>query len=117
MDRKALLNATIIGTIAQLVMVVAGHFVPVVKDHIFAVGGMVISLLAGVWFARSAARAWSVSVLCGAFAGGLCALLGILVSAALGDVPLIVVAFGTCASVVTGAVGGALGRVIAPKAA
>ncbi len=117
MDRKALLNATVIGTVAQLAMVVAGHFVPMVKDHVFAIGGMLISLAAAVWFVRLAPGGWGSNLMGGAIVGGACALIGILVSAALGDVQVIVVAFGTCASVVAGLVGGALGRLIAPKTA
>ena len=115
MDRKTLINATALGTVAQLAMVVAGHFVPVVKDHVFAIGGMLISLLAGVLYAWRARGGWGSSLAGGAIAGGVCALIGILVSAALGDVPMIVVAFGTCASVVAGAVGGAIGRLLSPQ--
>jgi len=115
MDRKALLKATIAGTIGQLAMVIAGHFIPVIKDQIFAIGGMIISLLAAVWFVRLAPAGWVYSLLGGAIAGGVCALIGILVSAALGDVPLVVVAFGTCASAVAGVAGGALGHLIRPR--
>lgn len=116
MDRKALWNAAAVGTAGQLVMVVAGHFVPVVKDHVFAVGGMIVSLAAAVLFVRLERGGWSSSLIGGAIVGGVCALVGILVSAALGDVPLVVVAFGTCASTVAGLVGGALGRLIARPA-
>ena len=116
MDRKTLIKATVVGTIAQLVMIGAGHFIPVVKDHVFAVGGMLISLLAGVLYARLARGGWGSSLAGGAIAGGVCALIGILASAALGDVALMVVAFGTCASVVAGLIGGALGRVIGGQA-
>jgi hypothetical protein len=113
MDRKTLINATLVGTILQLVMVVTGHFIPAVKDHIFAVGGMAISLLAGLNYARRARGGWGSSLVGGAIAGGVCALIGILVSAALHDVELAVVAFGTGASIVTGLVGGAVGRLVA----
>ena len=52
----------------------------------------------------------STIVLGGLMAGGVCALLGILESFYLGDVPAWVIAFGTVSSAVTGAVGGLLGR-------
>jgi hypothetical protein len=107
-----LVYVTAIGTLAQVAMVIAGHSLPVVKNHVFAIGGMIISLLAGLLFVRLARGGWGSSLIGGGIAGGVCALLGILVSAALGDVPLIVVAFGTSASVVAGIAGGALGRVI-----
>jgi hypothetical protein len=41
-----LTRATLLGTIAQIAMVVAGHFVPAVAN-LFAIGGMGISALAG----------------------------------------------------------------------
>ena len=87
MDRKALLTATAIGTVAQLAMILAGHFSPVIRDHVFAIGGMLISLLAGGLYARLAREGWGASLAGGALAGGACALIGILVSVALGDTP------------------------------
>ncbi len=110
MDRKSLFNATLAGTIAQLAMIGAGHFVPFIKDHVFAVGGMLISLLAGLWYARQARGGWGPSLAGGALSGGVCALIGILASTALGDTPLGVAVFGTCGSVVAGLVGAGLGR-------
>ncbi len=116
MDRKSLFTATVVGTIAQLVMIGAGHFVPVIKDHVFAIGGMLISLLAGLYYARLARGEWVSSLTGGAVAGGVCALIGILASAALGDVLPIVIVFGTCGSVVAGLIGGGLWQVISGRA-
>jgi hypothetical protein len=48
----------------------------------------------------------------GAIAGGLCALIGIAASWALGDVPAQVLGFGTVASTVAGLAGAAIGRVL-----
>ncbi len=110
-DRKALVSATATGTVLQFVMVVAGHFIPFVALHVFALGGMAISLLAGALYGRPA-FGWGPSVLGGAVAGGLCALIGIAVSVALGDTMAAILAVGTVSSAVTGAVGGALGRLI-----
>ena len=112
MDRKALVQATVVGTVVQLAMVVAGHFVPVIKDHVFAIGGMFISLLVGAVYVRMAGGGWIASLIGAAISGGVCALIGILVSAMLGDVAFVVVAFGTVASVVSGVVGGAIVRAL-----
>ncbi len=117
MDRKALLTGTAIGTVAQLAMILAGHFVPVIRDHVFAIGGMLISLLAGGLYARLARGGWGASLAGGAFAGGACALIGILVSAALGDTPAMVAVLGTCGSAVAGLAGGALARLLAVQSA
>jgi hypothetical protein len=117
MDHKTLISVTAAGTVAQLGMILAGHFVPMVRDHVFAVGGMLISLIAGGAYVRLAGGGWGPSLLGGAIVGGVCALIGILVSAALRDVQVVIIAFGTCASVVAGLVGGALARLVGPKTA
>ncbi|MDB5433643.1 MAG: hypothetical protein JWP35_4759 [Caulobacter sp.] len=112
MNRKALTRAVIIGTVLQLIMVVAGHYVPVIKNQGFAVGGMAISLIAGLLYARAAGSGWGDSLLGAAIAGGACALIGIAVSVLLKDVPVMILIVGTLSSVVTGVIGGAIGKVI-----
>ncbi len=110
MDRSSLIRATAAGTIVQLVMIIAGHFVPFVRDNVFALGGLAISLLAGLLYARLARGGWGPSLGGGAIAGGACALIGIAPSVALGDTPAMILLFGTLGSAVTGALGGAIGR-------
>ncbi len=112
MDRKALMGSIVIGTVAQLAMVGAGHFVPFIKDHVFAIGGMLISLVVGWLYARRARGGWRSRLAGGAISGGVCALIGILASVAFGDTAAAIVVLGTLASTVAGAVGGALGRLI-----
>jgi hypothetical protein len=110
MNNNSLIVATAIGLIVQLAMVVAGHYVPAIRDKGFAVGGMVISLAAGILYARLAHGGWGGACLGGAVAGGACALLGIAVSVALKVTPPMILAIGTTASVVAGLIGGAIGR-------
>jgi hypothetical protein len=105
---SAFRNATIIGTLLQLAMVLSGHWVEFIKLNVFAVGGMLISALAGVIYARSARLDRKKSAIQGAIVGGLCALIGIVVSFILGDVPAGILALGTLSSAVTGAIGGAI---------
>jgi len=112
LDAKSLVIATAIGTVLQVAMVVAGHSNPAVAK-LFAVGGMGFSLVAGVIYAwRAHPAAMSDAVAGGTIAGAACALLGILVSFLLGDVPATLLALGTISSAVTGAVGGVIGRSI-----
>ena len=112
MDKNALILAGCIGLILQLAMIVAGHFVPVIKDKGFMVGGLLISLVAGLVYARLAHAGWGSSLIGGAMDGGACALIGIAASVALGDtVPFILIA-GTLSSIVTGLIGGAIGKLI-----
>jgi hypothetical protein len=110
MKARALLIAFGVGLALQLAMVIIGHFVPVVKNSGFAIGGMAISLLAGFLYAKLTETGWGDSLVGGILAGGACALLGIAVSVFLKDVPVQVLGFGTVASAITGLVGSALGR-------
>jgi len=105
---SAFRNATIIGTLLQLAMVLSGHWVEFIKMNVFAIGGMLISAIAGVIYARSARVDRKKSAIQGAIVGGLCALIGIAVSFFLGDVPANILALGTLSSAVTGAIGGAI---------
>ena len=105
-NRRALMIATLGGTVLQVAMVVSGHTTASVKE-LFAVGGMTISLMAGVAYVLLSPRSESGSpTLGGLLAGGLCALIGIGVSYGLGDVPASLLALGTLSSAVTGAIGG-----------
>jgi hypothetical protein len=112
MNRSALLIATAIGLAAQIAMVIAGHHIPVVRNEGFAIGGMGISFVAGLIYARLAPGAWAAVLGGGAIAGGACAIIAIAVSVALGDVPVLILAIGTLSSAVTGLIGGAIGKLI-----
>lgn len=104
-----LLRATILGTIAQIIMVVTGHHVPAVAS-LFAIGGMGISALAGLAALSGVTAPLARAAGSGALAGGICAALGIAVSVALGDVPPSLLVLGTASSAVTGLIGGLIGR-------
>jgi hypothetical protein len=109
MNTRALAVATAAGTVLQVAMVCAGHVSPTVAG-LFAVGGMGISLAAGVLYARLAPAAGrGDAAVGGLLAGAICAFLGILVSYLLKDVPASLLALGTVSSAVTGAIGGVLG--------
>ncbi len=110
-DPKMLQRALLAGTVLQVAMVVAGHFVPFLALHVFALGGMAISALAGLLYGRTAA-AYGSAALGGAIAGGGCALIGIALSVLIGDTQAMILAIGTASSTVTGAIGAVLGRLI-----
>ncbi len=107
---RALLFASTLGTVLQVAMVVVGHSNRSIAA-LFAAGGMSFSLIAGLAYAMWA-RGGNASALAlgGLIAGALCALIGISVSYALGDVPMSLLALGTISSAVTGAIGGWLGK-------
>ena len=109
MSPRPLVIASLVGTLLQVAMVVAGHSSPAIAG-MYAVGGMGLSLLAGVLYARLARPATKGSAALGGLAAGaICAFLGILVSYLLGDVPASLLALGTVSSAVTGALGGVIG--------
>jgi len=111
MNRKALIIATDIGLVLQLIMVIAGHYDAAIAAWV-AVGGMLISLVAGVIYGRMARNGLKDSLVGGALAGGICALIGIAVSCALGDVAAMILVFGTIGSAVAGLIGGAVAKLM-----
>src|SRR5688572_12784171 len=112
---RALSNALLLGTIAQLTMVIAGHLHASIAAW-FAVGGMLISMVAGGLYGLWAGQPRTMAAYGGALAGGGCALIGIAVSVALGDVTVGVLLYGTASSAITGALGGVAGTLVGSPA-
>lgn len=107
---QILQRASAVGTLLQFTMVILGHYLPWVRDNVFLFGGMLISGVAGLLYARDAMLGYARGALGGAIAGGLCALIGIAVSVLLGDTPPSVIGPGTAISTLTGAAGGLWGE-------
>jgi len=112
MDKNVLLTAAVIGGALQVAMVVIGHAMPGLRDPGFAIGGMGFSAVAGWLYARSTYGRWGDAIGGGAIAGGVTAAIGIMVSVALGDVPVSLIGLGTAASVVTGIIGAGVGKLM-----
>ncbi len=112
-DTRALIVATVVGTVLQVAMVIIGHTNPAVAA-LFAAGGMLISLLAGAAYVAFARGSGSAPVFGATIAGAVGALIGIAVSWQLGDVPASLLALGTASSAVTGAIGGWIARRFVP---
>ncbi|HTI67799.1 MAG TPA: hypothetical protein VL460_09685 [Caulobacteraceae bacterium] len=113
MDRKALQVAAVTGAVAQVLLVLAGHFVVFIADNLFALGGLAIAAAAGVIYARRAAP--GPILLGGAVAGGLGAAVGIALSALLGDVPWSLILLGGLAGAVAGAAGAGVRRALSQR--
>ena len=116
-DRSALLKSTALGTVAQLAMVVLGHsnagvaaMYPTLGTTISGIAGLLVPVLQRGLSAKQAARD-------GAIAGGAAAVLGILASYFMGDVPLSTVALGGGMSALAGGIGGVIGRLLTNKSA
>ncbi|MCW5760010.1 MAG: hypothetical protein KIS90_09605 [Phenylobacterium sp.] len=115
MNTRIFGRVTLAAAAAQVGMVVAGHYSAPIRDNLFALGGMGISMLAGLFYARIRGGGWADSLVGGLLSGGACAFLGIGVSVFLGDVPISLLAFGTAGSAIAGLIGGAAGRLTAPR--
>jgi hypothetical protein len=105
-----LLRATLIGLVLQLLLVFAGHSSPAVKQPMGLLG-MLIALFAGWLYGRW--QTWGgrgAAAVGGAVVGGVSALLGLLESFYLNDVPAWIILVGAASSAVMGAVGGAIPR-------
>lgn len=116
MNSRALVLATVVGTVLQLAMVIAGHSNKSIAA-LFAVGGMGISLIAGLVYTLTAKGGTTSSLAVGGLlSGGICALVGIVVSYLLGDVPALILVVGTVSSAVTGLIGGFAGKLFVRSA-
>ena len=108
-------RGTTIGTALQVAMVVIGHYLPLEQQAWWfpAIG----TLLGGVtgWIAAPGAAGTGAAAGNGALAGGVAGVLGSLVSTALGDSPVSNAVVAGGATVVSGAIGGALRRMLGTK--
>jgi len=105
----------VFGTLAQTAMVLVGHWMRAVAN-LFGPLGVAISLLAGLLWAREYASGLGRGAGGGAVVGGACALIGIGISFALGDVEAMILVFGTLSSAATGALGGLAGSRMGTRA-
>jgi hypothetical protein len=109
-DGKILKRVITAGAICQLGMVVAGHFFPWLRPHLFLFGSMMISGVVGLLYARDLAKGYGAGALGGAAGGCLCGIIAVASSALLGDQPDLYIPFGVIVCTLTGAIGGLFGQ-------
>lgn len=116
-NNSAFQRAITVGVLLLITFVVFSHYLPWLATRIlFAT--MLITGIAGLLYAREVARGYGIGALGGAFAGGICAAVGIALAVLLGDAPSftlgpapgMVLMVGTAISILTGAVGGLFGQ-------
>jgi len=112
-DGKLIQSAAVTGIMLQITMVVIGHYIPWVRVNAWEFGTMMISGLAGLFYARDFAKGYARGAIGGAIAGGTSGLIGVSAANILGDVWLIAVPFGAAITVLTGAIGGLFGQMAA----
>lgn len=98
----------VIGTALQLAMVISGHFVQAIANQ-FAMIGTAIPLVIGVWYGIVSAGSFGAAAGVGLLIGAVPALIGVIPSYLMGDVPLGTIWFATVVSGVTALIGAVLG--------
>ncbi|MDZ4370354.1 MAG: hypothetical protein U1C74_02890 [Phenylobacterium sp.] len=115
MDPRIFARVTLAATAAQIGMVVGGHLSGSVPGDLLALGGLGISMLAGVFHARIGGGGWTNSLVGGLLSGAACAFLGLGASVLMGGSPPSLLVLGTAGSAVAGLIGGAAGRLTARR--
>jgi len=104
-----LARAICIGTVLQALIVLIGHYSPAAqRAGLFPIAGTLLGGVTG-WL-TGAADSGRAAALRGAAAGGLAGVIGCLISAALGDVPVSTVVVAGGSTLVAGALGALIGR-------
>jgi hypothetical protein len=112
----SLVKAVGAGTVMQVLMVVVGHFLPDTQAWLFPIGGTLIGFITGWLAGHGSLGSAGGRATNGGIAGGVAGALGSLVSTALGDVPLGNIAIAGGSTLVAGAIGGVLSRVLGARA-
>ena len=112
-DIRVFVRAALVGIILQVVLMVLVHVSRYVAQHAFLLGGMMITAVAGYFYAMDTGKGYFTSATIAAIVGGLCALTGVGLSVLLQDARQSVIPSFTAICVVTGAVGGIFGQMSA----
>lgn len=110
---RILWRAFFVGTVLQVVLTIAAHFIPWVSGNSLLFGVMMISATVGYLYAQDYDKGYVAGALGGAIAGGACAAAGTLLAVVLQDATVPLLAFRTGVSILTGAVGGPFGQMSA----
>ena len=90
-DGKLIQRAAVTGIVLQIAMIVIGHYIAWVRANAWEFGGMMISGLAGLFYARDFAKGYAKGALGGAIVGGTAGLIAVCVANILQDEPLIAI--------------------------
>jgi hypothetical protein len=107
---KILRRAIAVGVMFELLLVVAAHYRPWLKQTFLMFGCMLIAGVAGLLYARDLARGFRAGALGGGAAGALCGVVAVVVSNVFGDRPDLYIPWGVMVLTFTGIVGGLFGQ-------
>jgi hypothetical protein len=112
-DNSALQRAILVGTLLQIIFVLIAHFNLWIATHALLFAGMMTAATVGYLYAQEVAKGYARGAYGGAIAGGLCAFVGVALSALLGDMTGGMLLTRELISILTGAVGGIYGQMAA----
>jgi hypothetical protein len=109
-DIKILKRAMLVGMVFEFLLVVAGHFSPMLRDHFMLFGCMMIAGVAGLLYARDLARGFRLGALGGGVTGSAAGIVAVGASNVLGDRPDLYIPYGVMVLTLIGAIGGLFGQ-------
>jgi hypothetical protein len=108
-DARILRYAIIVGTTLQIVNAMLRH-VGWTTDYYAQFGGMFISGVAGLLYARDVNRGYGAGSAGGAVGGLVCAVVGVALAVTLHDAPPVLIPLAMLVCTLTGAIGGLFGQ-------
>ena len=108
-DGRILRYAIIVGTTLQAANTLARH-IGWLSDYYALFGGMFISGVAGLLYARDTNKGYRPGAIGGAAAGLVCISIGVTLAVTLHDAPAVLIPFAMLVCTVTGAIGGLFGQ-------
>jgi len=108
-DGRILRYAIIVGTTLQAVNAILRHL-GWLSDYYAQFGGMFISGVAGLLYAREVHKGYRPGALGGAVAGLVCICIGVTLAVTLHDAPAILIPLAMLVCTLTGAIGGLFGQ-------
>ena len=108
-DLKILRRAVILGVILELSLVLGGWYWPDGRYGLLF-GGMLISAVAGMFYARELGKGFGSGILGGTLAGAACGVVAVTSAEFLGIAHEIYIPYGVMVLTLTGAVGGLFGE-------
>ncbi|OJT95007.1 MAG: hypothetical protein BGN82_09305 [Alphaproteobacteria bacterium 65-7] len=109
-DTRILGRALLVGVMLEILLVLAGHYRPLLRVHYVLFGCMMIAGTAGLLYARDLARGYISGALGGLVIGAACGIAAVGLSNLLGDEPEQYIPYGVMICTLVGAIGGLFGQ-------
>lgn len=109
-DSRLLGRALIVGTLLEIILMIASHVRPLLQIHYALFGCMMIAGTAGLLYARDLARGYIMGALGGLVVGAACGIVAVASANVLGDQPEQFIPYGVMICALVGAIGGLFGQ-------